>query len=206
MAGSAIDASTGGKGAQSDNTRFAFGRAADRSRIGTAFPLDNAAKNAVKARYSYDYTRETWEARKPTEVVCALLQTTRKALLLDGGTFDSTKKGTKSCSKSWKVKVCTAKNSVARLSVGSPPTGSPTKYTYYDINVPNWVNTFIFAHSIFNTLKSQVNYCDGTNPPNVGEIVGYVSPNGRYYPFSALNAISKMSSPPAKESAYDPSV
>jgi hypothetical protein len=203
MAGSAIDASTGGKGAQSDNTRFAFGRAADRSRIGTAFPLDNVAKNAVKPRYVYDYTKEAWEKRVPTEIVCALLQTTRKALLLDGGTFDSTKRGTKSAAKSWKVKVCSAKSSVARVSVGSVPTGSPAKYTFYDINVPSWVNTFVFAHSIFNTLKSQVNYSDGTNVPNVGEVVGYVSPNGRYFPFSAMNAISKLTSPPSKESAYD---
>jgi hypothetical protein len=206
MAGSAIDASTGGKGAQSDNTRFAFGRAADRSRIGTAFPLDNAARNAVKSRYVYDYTKEAFEKKSPIEVVCALLQTTRKALLLDGGTFDSVNRGTKSASKSWKVKVLTAKSSVARIAVGGVPTGSPAKYTYYDINVPSWVNTFIFAHSVFNTLKSQVNYFDGTGTANVGDIVGYITPAGRYIPWSAMNVIWKLNTPPSKESSYDTAV
>jgi hypothetical protein len=206
MAGSAIDASKGGKGAQSDNVLIRFGRDPDRGRVCTIFPLDTPAKNSLKGFYRYDYTKEAWESKLPTSVRSSLLNTTRRALILDGGLYDGVGKGVGSGGKVWRIKVCAAVSTIARTQVGTFPAGAPAKYTYYNIPVGNWVTAWIFAHSVFPVLRTQVNQYDGSSPLQLGQVVAYISPFGRSYTYNQLNVLYKLQTPPTKESAIDKTV
>jgi hypothetical protein len=204
MAGSALDTSDGGKGSQSDNLKFAFGRGSDKGRTSVAFAISSNGQKAVPKQWRYDYTLEAWEDKTPTSVVSFLPNLTRKALRLDNGNFDTQARGTKSASKDWKVKVLSAQSTVKRDLFNGKPTGRPAKYTCYSINVPFWVSAYVFAQSVHAALRAQVNLWDGKDQPNVGDIVSYITPYGRTLSIPQIEALFKASAPKKKESAkYD---
>jgi hypothetical protein len=200
MASLAKDLSTGGDGSQSDNTKFVFSRSANRSRVPVAFNISAKGQQAVVASYSFDETSEKWEEKTPTQVVCRVLSTTRSALRLDGGKYDTVRKGTKSASKTYKIKVLSVESTIKR-TIGSRPTGKPAKYTTYSFNVPSWCNLYVFCQSIWAALRAEVNVWDGIADPKVGEIVSVASPWGIVYSTATLEAVFKSDAPKKRESS-----
>lgn len=202
MAGSALDTSTGGDGAKSDNLKFAFGRGEDKGRTAVSFAMTAKGFKAVPKQYRYDYTLKDWEDKTPNAVVTAMPNLTRKALRLDGGTYDTTQaKGSRSASKDWKVKVLTAQSTVKRDLFGGKPSGKPSQYTYYSINVPSWCSAYVFAQSVHNALRNEVNLWNGQGQPSIGDIVSYVTPYGKVVSIAAMEALWKADKPKKKESS-----
>lgn len=175
-----------------------FGRTADKSRVPTFFEFSNDAVDDLPTRYRYDKATSDWVETSITGFTSALLSTTVQSLGLTGPVYASSAQGTQTGSKTWKVKVLTAIGNVTRDAAGVP-SGSPATFTYFSIPVPSWVNTFLFAHSVFKALfaEASVFISDGSNEPVADDIVAFISPGGRTYSGAAMNRLFVTVEPPA---------
>lgn len=180
-----------------------FTRDGSRQKVSIKFSIGTAAQDDVKARYTFDYTSNSWESKTPTEFSSRVLATTRLQLSLDGEEFLSTAPGTQSQGKLWKVVRAIAPSTVVRVP-GSAPTGSPAVLTRYSIPVPSWVSKFIFAHSVYEAISAYNTIYLGVGEPSAGDIISFISPSGKTIPCAALEDLLTATEPAPRESGIRP--
>lgn len=168
---------------------YKFGRSASRSRVRIKFPLNGAT---VPSQWVYDKTKKAWEEKKSDAVYINVLASTATAFRLEeeiDGAPDN-----RVSSKVWKVKVLVTKSTVKAGSNGGKPSGKPAEYTYFNLPVPSWLNVWDFAKSVvfYLNTKEQLVDADG-KADNEGQIIAFVSPDGKTYGAKILVELAKKS-------------